>query len=132
MKKSNKDAVNFLNEKEVRTLYYLIMKDYGGAKKVLDQAKLESSIAEPKTTYGYTKDIYQTAAAYGYFFCKNHVFMDGNKRIAYTTMRTFLLNNGYDIIAKKEEKIKIMLQIAENKIDKKGLAIWLKEHTKIL
>jgi len=126
------DKVNFLSEAEVRSLYYWSMGDYGGLKSVSDQGKLESSISEPKTTYGYTEDIYQTAAAYGYFFCKNHVFGDGNKRVAYTTMRAFLLKNGYDIIATEEEKMEIMLQVAKSQMDKNGLAVWLQQHIKIL
>jgi prophage maintenance system killer protein len=39
------------------------------------------------------------AAAYGYHLCNNHPFIDGNKRIAFVAMDTFLQKNSLEITA---------------------------------
>jgi death-on-curing family protein len=44
------------------------------------------------------------AAALGFSLAQNHPFIDGNKRIAHAAMETFLVLNGFDIVAAVDEQ----------------------------
>ena len=44
-------------------------------------------------------------------------------------MRLFLKLNGMDIQASKEEKIRVMLDLASGKFDGDGMAAWLRQHS---
>ena len=69
------------------------------------------------------------AAAYGFHICKNHPFVDGNKRISLVAMDTFLQENGYEITASEKETYKIIIALSSGEISKKELTEWLKENT---
>lgn len=42
----------------------------------------------------------------------NHPFVDGNKRAGHAAMETFLVINGYEIIATVDEAEQVMLDVA--------------------
>ena len=97
-----------------------------------DAGLLDSALNAPRQLFHYEQaDTVLLAAAYGFSLAKNHPFMDGNKRTAYVCMRLFLKLNGHDLQADKKAKIKVMLALAAGKIDRSGLAAWLKEHAVI-
>ena len=64
---------------------------FGGPDGIRDLGLLESALARPinKFAYGET-DVAALAAAYGFGIARNHPFVDGNKRIAFMAMMTFL------------------------------------------
>ena len=62
-------------------------------------------------------DIAQLAAAYGFGSAKNHPFVDGNKRVAFAVIETFLVLNGVILAAKDEGCVTTMLQLAAGEID---------------
>ena len=62
-----------------------------------EEALLESAVAAPQATMlGETlfTDPLEIAAAYLFYLCKNHPFVDGNKRTALATCLVFLSENG--------------------------------------
>ncbi len=69
------------------------------------------------------------AAAYGYGLAKNHCFIDGNKRVAFMAMYTFLGLNGYEIDATEPEVVDLMLGVADSSISEEQLITWLQTHT---
>lgn len=77
----------------------------------------------------YCPSIYDKAAFYAYKIICGHVFNDGNKRTGISSMLFFLESNG----ASKpddltdDEIIDIALSLAENRIDREGLANWLRK-----
>jgi death-on-curing protein len=75
------------------------------------------------------KTLFDKAAAYGYHVCKNHPFIDGNKRVAFVLMDIFLQKNGWEIVAHEEEAYSVMIALASGKLTKARLASWLKEHS---
>ena len=90
---------------------------------------LDSALNAPKHLFHYEKaDIVRLAAAYGFAVAANRPFVDGNKRTAYVCMRLFLVLNGMDIVATREEKIQVMLELASGRRDRDGLTAWLREH----
>jgi death-on-curing protein len=70
--------------------------EYGGAGGLRDPAALESAAAAPQqVVFGVESyaSMAAKAAAYCYFLCCNHPFVDGNKRTALSAALTFLSMN---------------------------------------
>jgi death-on-curing protein len=67
------------------------------------------------------------AAAYGFHICKNHPFIDGNKRSALVSIYTFLYVNGYRLKAHRKSLFAVIIDLANGKIEKKALANYLEE-----
>jgi death-on-curing protein len=75
------------------------------------------------------KTAFDKAAAYGFHVCRNHPFIDGNKRVAFVLMDIFLQKNGWEIVAHEEEAYSLMIDLASGKLTKAQLSTWLKEHS---
>ena len=70
---------------------------HGEATGVRNETLLESAVAAPQaTTLGepLLADAVEMAAAYLFYLCRNHPFVDGNKRTALATCLVFLSENG--------------------------------------
>jgi death on curing protein len=104
--------------------------EHGGEPGLRDEGLFESALARPKNLLAYGEpppDIAALAAAYAFGLCKNHPFIDGNKRVGYVAARTFLLLNERDISAPPEEKYMTMLSLAEGRLSEQELAQWIRE-----
>lgn len=125
-------AIQFIPEKLVLTIHADLLQRYGGQPGLRDRGLLESALAQPRMT-AEGKDVHKTvfekAAAYGYYVCNNHPFIDGNKRVAFVLMDVFLQKNGWEITAKEEEAYSMMMSLASSKLSKVQLASWLKSHS---
>ena len=72
---------------------------FGGSDGVREMALLESAVAAPQASFGGSspyQDIAEVAAAYLFYLCKNHPFIDGNKRAALGACIVFLRLNGIE------------------------------------
>jgi death on curing protein len=70
---------------------------FGGSDGLRDRALLESAIAAPQASFGGESpfsDVVEVAAAYLFYLCSNHPFIDGNKRAALGSCLVFLQLNG--------------------------------------
>lgn len=92
-----------------------------------DTNLFESALAIPINlrVYEQESDIYILAAAYGYGLAKNHCFFDGNKRVAFMAMYTFLSMNGFEICATEPEVVDIMLGVADGSLSEEQLIVRL-------
>jgi death-on-curing protein len=73
--------------------------EFGGSDGVRDMALLESAVAAPQATCGGGSpyaDLAEVAAAYLFYLCRNHPFIDGNKRAALGACLVFLRLNGIE------------------------------------
>ena len=123
-------AIKYLSIELIKIVHTDQIRRYGGHLGIRDHNLLESAIAQPRMTVGGKfahKTIFEKAAAYGFHVCKNHPFVDGNKRVAFVGMYIFLQRNGWEITASEEEAYRIMIELAEGKYTKSKLASWLKE-----
>lgn len=105
---------------------------YGGSHGIRDEKLLDSALEQPKATFGekFLHDtIIKMAAAYGYHLCKNHPFIDGNKRIALVAMDIFLQRNGFEIVASEKETFNIIMKLASDDLSKESLTNWLENNT---
>ncbi len=81
----------------VKTLHEEVLAAHGGMAGLRDEALLESAVAAPQATMmgrPLMQDPIEVAAAYLFYLCKNHPFVDGNKRTALATCLVFLSENG--------------------------------------
>ncbi len=79
---------------------------YGGAAGIRDQGLLESSLAQPRASFGgkfLNPDLPSMAAAYLFHLVKNHPFIDGNKRTGAVAARVFLRINGQFLAAPEHD-----------------------------
>ena len=104
---------------------------FGGSHGIRDAGLLESALAQPEATFDAEplhKDTWEMAAACGFHLCRNHPFIDGNERIAAVAMGTFLAINGEANVFDEVELYRAVIAVAERRMDKAGLAAWLRTH----
>jgi death-on-curing protein len=125
-------AVRFIPDDLVYAIHTDLLQRYGGRPGLRDRNLLESALAQPKMTVGgkfVHKTLFDKAAAYGFHVCKNHPFIDGNKRVAFVLMDIFLQKNGWEIVAHEEEAYSLMIDLASGKLTKAQLAGWIKKRS---
>lgn len=82
---------------DVRLIHARALERFGGLDGVRDQALLESAVAAPQAGFGGRSvyaDLADVAAAYLFYICRNHPFLDGNKRTGLGACLLFLDLNG--------------------------------------
>jgi death-on-curing protein len=97
---------------------------------VRDENALESALARPqnKWVYAEERDLAMLAAAYGFALVKSHPYRDGNKRIGFLALVTFLGLNGYDLTATDADVVTEMLPLAAGHVSEDDLAGWVRKH----
>ena len=112
-------------------MHYDQLQQHGGLFGIKDENALESALARPRHrwTYEPASDLCTLAAAYGYGLATNHGYSDGNKRIVFMAMYTFLGLNDWEIVAAETEVVQLMLDVAAHACDEDALATWLRDHT---
>jgi death-on-curing protein len=105
-----------------------LIAEHGGLPGIRDRNAVESAMARPEhfAAYG-TPGLADLAAAYAFGLARNHGFMDGNKRVAWTVSRVFLLRNGRDLHFDPHEAIQTMEKLAAGKMTQEALATWFRE-----
>lgn len=74
-----------------------VLAAHGGGSGIRSRELLESAVAAPQATMmgaAMISDPIEIAAAYLFYLCSNHAFVDGNKRVALATCLVFLSENG--------------------------------------
>ena len=105
----------------VREIHAEALKQFGGLNGVRDENLLPSAVLAPQSTFGGRSpyaDIVEVAAAYLFYICRNHPFLDGNKRTAMMTAIVFLRLNGIEPKPDSERWEKLMLDVAASKLDR--------------
>lgn len=119
--------------RQVLILHERMIQKYGGSSGVRDMGMLESAVGRPFATFGREDlypDIFMKAGAFIQSIVKNHPFIDGNKRTAFTGAITFLLANGTFVSTDTNQVVKFMLKVANENIPVDEIAKWLKKHAK--
>ncbi|MGD0539593.1 MAG: type II toxin-antitoxin system death-on-curing family toxin [Verrucomicrobiota bacterium] len=96
---------------------------FGGSVGVRDLALLESAVAAPQATLGGHspyQDLAEVAAAYLFYLCRNHPFVDGNKRAALGVCLVFLRLNEIELKADGPEWEELTLAVASSLIDREA------------
>lgn len=125
----------WLLEEAVRAIHERQIAEHGGSSGMRDEGLLQSALARPQHLVAYGEpppDVAVLAVAYAFSLARNHPFIDGNMRTSLIAARTFLLINGFDLVASQEEKYLTFLQLAKGEIEEISLAGWIRQHLKEL
>ena len=120
MKASPEDCFHLAVE-IVREIHAAAIARFGGSDGVRDTALLESGVAAPQASFGGKSpyaDLAEVAAAYLYYLCRNHPFIDGNKRAALGACIVFLRLNGIEPRSDGPEWEALALAVAASAIDR--------------
>ncbi len=94
---------------------------FGGSPGLREPALLESAVAAPQASWAgrspYT-DLTEVAAAYLFYLCRNHPFVDGNKRVALGACLVFLKLNGVETPPDGPDWETLTLDVAASRIDR--------------
>jgi len=107
------------------------IREHGGSPGLRDKGLLESALARPRNASSYNpdSDLLTLAASYGFGIARNHPFIDGNKRVAFQVMYTFLGLNGISITASEAQVVDVTLRLASGELGETEVVAWLGEHT---
>ncbi|MEH2313620.1 type II toxin-antitoxin system death-on-curing family toxin [Nostoc sp.] len=61
-------------------------------------------------------------------FVKNHAFIDGNKRVAFVSMATFLILNAYSLEVPEKEVVLMIKRLSTDQETQESIADWIKEN----
>jgi death-on-curing protein len=107
----------------VKAIHAEVLAAHGVGAGLREAALLESAVAAPQATMAgepLFADPLEIAAAYLFYLCRNHPFVDGNKRTALATCLVFL--SGNDLLP--DEKLDVdawealALDVAASRLDR--------------
>lgn len=106
---------------------------YGGAPGVRaggDQL-IESALARPQNRFAYEPNVTlaELAAAYLFGLAKNHGYIDGNKRIAFSAAVAFLRRNGIRLSAEPGEAYERVIGLVEDRYSERDIAEWIQSRS---
>ena len=91
-----------------------------------DAGGLESALAYPQNLAAYGEPgLAELAAGYLFAVAKNHAFVDGNKRTAWTVMRLFVALNGGRLEYERLEAVRFVEGVAGGEINCDGAREWI-------
>ena len=126
----NSENIRFLSLEDVIELHRLQLEMYGGSDGIRDLGLLESAVMMPQASFGgeyVHSGVFEMAAAYAFHIAENQPFVDGNKRTALASSLVFLDWKNIGIEDPDQVLYTAMIDIANRKLDKYGLAKILHE-----
>lgn len=102
---------------------------FGGTAGIRDDGLLESAMNRPQNRFAYEGEatLFDLAASLCHGICKNHPFLDGNKRTGLLSAPAFLFLNGLAFEPREVDEVENMVAVATGTLDEAGLAGWLRE-----
>jgi death-on-curing protein len=116
-------SLKHLTVEAVKAIHGEVLAAHGGAAGIRDETLLESAVAAPQASMmgqPLISDPIEIAAAYLFYICKNHAFVDGNKRTALAACLVFLEENGFlaDRKLAINEWEQFVLDVAASQLDR--------------
>ncbi len=117
------EAIIHLTVAAVKAIHAEVLSAHGGARGIRNETLLESAVAAPQATMmgqPLISDSIEIAAAYLFYLCRNHAFIDGNKRTALAASLVFLESNGLlpEVKLPADEWEEFVLDVAASKLDR--------------
>jgi death-on-curing protein len=117
------ESLAYLTVSAVQAIHTEVLRAHGGSPGIRDRALLESAIAAPQATMmgqQLISEPIEIAAAYLFYICGNHPFVDGNKRTALAACLTFLAEN--NLLSREKLALEdwetLVLDVAAGRIDR--------------
>ena len=107
------------------------LREHGGLPGIRDENVLESALARPQQKWHDAEriDVAALAAAYAFALVTSHPYRDGNKRIGFLDMATFLEMNRHDLTATDAEVVAEIWALAAGQVSEDALAEWVHLHS---
>lgn len=121
----------WLSEAVIKAMHEEQLAEHGGLLGIRDRNLLLASLDRPQNLFAYgepTPTVFELAAAYAFGFVKNHAFIDGNKRVAFVSMATFLILNGYSLEVPEKEVVFMIKRLSTDQETQESIADWIKEN----
>lgn len=119
-----------LSVRTVEKIHAASIARFGGAPELRSRELLESAVSAPQAAFGGESvfaDLTEVAAAYLFYLCNNHPFVDGNKRTALGACIVFLKLNGAIPSADSEAWESLTLDVAAGKLSREQTTVRLGE-----
>jgi len=123
----------FLTLEEVLALHDDRIRKYGGTTGVRDLDLLRSAMGNAEATFGGVflhETLLEMAAAYLYGICRNHPFLDGNKRTALACALAFLGLNDVTIRSDQDDLYGLVIAVAEGRVSKAAVAVFFESRAR--
>ena len=127
------EPIQFLSVDQILAIHERGIAEHGGSLELRDRGLLESAAAMPAAQFGgqFLHDgLAAMAAAYLFHLCKNHPFLDGNKRVAVATAEVFVQLNGHELAATNSQLEALTLGVADSSISKDEATAFFKKHVR--
>jgi len=105
----------------VREIHAEAIATFDGSDGIREMALLESAVAAPQAGFGgksLSRNLAETAAAYLFYMCRNHPFIDGNKRTALGSCIVFLRLNGIEPGPDRPDWEELTRAVASGELDR--------------
>jgi death-on-curing protein len=115
------DSCIHLTVDNVKEIHDLVLTAFGGSDGVRDEGLLHSAVAAAQATVGGESpfaDLAEVAAAYLFYLCRNHSFVDGNKRTAMTAAIVFLRLNGVGVAPDSDKWEALVVDVAASRVER--------------
>lgn len=122
---------SFLTLEEILAIHENRIRKYGGSSGIRDLDLLQSAIGNVEATFGgeyLHQTVFEMAAAYLYGICRNHAFLDGNKRTALACALAFLGLNDVRIDSAEDDLYDLVIGVAEGRVSKAAVAVFFERH----
>ena len=119
--KATPDSCIHLTVDIVKEIHDAVLAEFGGSGGIRDEGLLHSAVAAPQATFGGESpfaDLAEVAAAYLFYICRNHPFIDGNKRTAMTAAIVLLRLNKVEPAPDSEKWEALVLDVAGSGLDR--------------
>jgi len=124
-------SIDFLTVDDLLDLSRITLGNYS----LRDPGLLASAAARPQATV-FGSDAYETLAAKAlalmHSLVCNHAFIDGNKRMGWVAMRSFLILNGRDVKIDQDDAYGMVIAIAVGDLDVPNITDLISENIFVL
>ena len=124
-------APTFLTFDEAVEIHRQLIDQFGGSHGLRDAGLLQSALAMPESMFGgqyLHGSLAEMGAAYLFHLARNHPFVDGNKRVAATAARVFLLMNGATFDPSEAEYGDLTISVAAGTLEKDDAIDFFRKH----
>ena len=124
--------MKWLDRRDVEAIHAAQVMEFGGLQGLRDEGGLESALARAlNLAASEHPDLCRLAAAYAFGICRNHPFVDGNKRTAFVSAAVFLEINGRILTASEEDVVVTFLALAAGELGEQELGRWFESNSKL-
>lgn len=108
-----------------------LIAEHGGLAGIRDRGLLEAALARPQHLAAYAADSLTpvaAAVALCVAICRNHPFVDGNKRAGFVALGVTLALNGLYLDALESEATAMIEGLAGSRVSEEELKAWVEAH----